>query len=122
MLMIGTPCVYCFLWKAIQHEEMFGFWQKVIDKVYSYSENLAKFIGDCQICFSHFIAWVCMAVFVALNWYDWPFRWYTSIVFVLVHISILWWLGIVAKQVMDKKMHEAFIKEKEAEYLKDQDK
>lgn len=120
MLLLGTPCGYSFLWRAIQPGEMFGFWQRTIKWAYGIHPNLSDFIGSCQICFSHFIAWVSMGVFIGLTYKLWPFGWFGSGVFVIFNIAIVWWLSIMANQWLTLIMYKQFLKSKEVESYKEQ--
>lgn len=107
MYFVCAPAVYNFLWKAIQPDEMFGAWQKIIDWMYRRSENLAKFIGGCQDCFANFIAWlgyITWACFGSLfiEWWWFTFLW-------LAIIPLVWNINVLAKHFLDvlaKKSNE----------------
>ena len=54
---------------AIQRDNIFGGWQRVLDWLYS-KEKLRSFgkpLGDCYLCFSHMLACVFFAVFCVFS-------------------------------------------------------
>jgi hypothetical protein len=97
----ATPCLYNFLWKAIQPGEMLGKWQKVLDWIWNYSKQLEKFLGGCEICFSHFISWLGLACFVCFTWNHISLSWYQWIILGWMSISLTWYLGLYSKQLLD---------------------
>lgn len=96
LLLLGTPPIYNFLWKAIQPNEMFGVWQAVIDWVYGKGwHKVSDFIGGCQVCFAHFVAWLGYIVWASL-WGHW-------LVFLLwmVLVPVVWYVNLASKLLLD---------------------
>lgn len=117
--MLGTPCMYNFLWKAIQPGEMFGFWDKVWNWLYSKGyKNIANFLGGCEVCFSHCISWVSLIMFCALASPIWVFAWYETVLIVLFPLFINWFTGLWMKQAMDIRAAKREKLELEVEELK----
>lgn len=102
LFLIGTPCLYNFLWKAIQQDQMLGKWQDVLAWLYEQGyKNLEKFLGGCELCFSHFVSWLSLAIFCGLLYRIWPFAWYETIVVLLYPLVTNWFTGLWMKQSMD---------------------
>lgn len=120
LMVLFMPCMYCFLWKAIQPGEMFGIWQRVIDKVYSFSPNISDFLGGCQICFSHFCAWIAFAIMVSICWQSWPMNVWQSIAYGWGVVTFMWWTGLMFNQWLQLIMHKQYLKGKEVEDYKEQ--
>lgn len=102
LYLITTPCGYNFLWKATQDGQMFGTWQKVLDKVYEKGyKKLSMFLGGCEACFAHFISWLGYILYVWICWDIWPFGWVT-IPWTLYMIVLAWWLSIYSKKLIER--------------------
>lgn len=133
---VGTATSYNFLWKAIQYGEMFGWWRThVIDYFFGKGyRKLADFLGDCQICFAHFIGWLNFIPFFVIgyrciHWHTgwWLFWQILLAVWVgLVIITIGWWVSLFSKSILDKnfeairKLKDHNDKKEQAEQLKKQ--
>lgn len=62
----GTGCFIArIIWPSIQQDQIFGKWQDVLQRM---DENgygsAAKFLGYCELCFSHFCTILSFIVFV----------------------------------------------------------
>lgn len=99
---------------------MFGIWQKVIDWAYGHSKSFADFLGNCQVCFSHFTSWVCYAAFVSIAYEEWAFNWWQSIIFTWFTISLTWFLGLFINQNLELIMSNNKIKKAEADIIEEQ--
>jgi len=85
---------YHFLWKAIQHGQMFGAWQKVVDYFYQHDwDNLSNFLGNCQVCFGHFCAilgFIAYVIFMnAMELY--MVHGWVNIIWYLFYVAGTWW-------------------------------
>jgi hypothetical protein len=62
---IGTGCFIAeILWPSIQQDQIFGRWQNVLDNLSRKGYgDVAKFLGHCELCFSHFISVLSYIVF-----------------------------------------------------------
>lgn len=102
IFMVGTPCMYNFLWKAIQEGEMLGAWQKVLEWLYSQGhKSLEKFLGGCEVCFSHFISWVGIGLFILFTYRIWPLGFFETLALMFFPLFINWFTGLWLKQSLD---------------------
>lgn len=96
LLFTSTPAIYNFLWKAIQRGEMFGAWQDVVEWVFGKGwHKVSDFIGGCQVCFAHFIAWLAYITWATIcgEWYVWLL--WTAMV------PMLWLVNLYSKHILD---------------------
>lgn len=121
LYIITTPAVYNFLWKAIQPNEMFGAWQRVIDAVYGIGlHKLSDFIGGCQVCFAHFISWLAYIVWVCFTW---NIVGYWSLLLWIPCVTFVWMLNLSSKHALDilaeqaKKLKEENDEREQNKYL-----
>lgn len=75
---------------------MFGFWQGVINWVFGKGmHKLSDFIGGCQVCFAHFIAWVGYIIWGVL----WG-HWLTLVLWIGV-VPLIWYINLASKLLLD---------------------
>lgn len=119
IFLIGAASGYLFLWKAIQHGQMFGKWQMLLDWLYGKGyKHLSMFLGDCVVCFAHFISWLMFILNVVIMNIegDWVIDSIIgNIIYALVWVAISWRLCIYSYYEQDKKEKEAQLRDKELE-------
>jgi hypothetical protein len=99
LYIILTPAVYNFLWKAIQEGEMFGKWQLVVEWVWAKGyKKLSDFIGGCQVCFAHFIAWLGYVLWSVLCYEH--LEWLVFVLWLGV-VPFIWYLNLISKLALD---------------------
>lgn len=99
LLLVFAPALYNFLWKAIQPDEMLGIWQRVIDWVYGKGwHKLSDFLGGCQVCFAHFIAWVGYVLWAILNYNQ--LGWLVYLLWMGV-VTVMWYVNLASKLLLD---------------------
>lgn len=80
------------MYSSIQEGEIFGKWQKVLDKLYGENPLLEKFLGGCFKCFSHLWALFTFGTYVLFYelYLDMHFGWWYLLHYMLfVPTSIL---------------------------------
>lgn len=118
IFVLGAASGYLFLWKAIQRGQMFGKWQNVLDWLYGKGmKHLSMFLGDCVVCFAHFIAWVMFGLNYAATHSMWEIHGVLfNILYALVFVAISWRLSLFSYYIMDKQESEKQLRD---EKLKD---
>lgn len=59
IFLLGSMCGFVFLWNATRRGNFLYKWRKIPDFFYRKGHHeIADFLGECQICFAHFIAWL----------------------------------------------------------------
>lgn len=68
LFMFSVACFVWLLYCAIQPEQLFGKWQNVLrawnEKDSAFYTMLAKWGGDCQLCYSHAMAFLSIPVYL----------------------------------------------------------
>lgn len=101
--------IFPFLYKAIQVGQMFGSWQKVLEKLYGAGWfNLSKFLGDCMICFAHCVAWLILAMNILCTYKIWGISgdlWgcVANYFYGVLFITATWRVNILAQQDFERR-------------------
>jgi len=101
LAIVGIACLRYILYFACQKGAIFGFWQNVINAVYSKSEAISNVIGGCYVCTSFWFSYAAMGVFYAI--YGAPFNNFFINAFIFVNsASIATVLALLIKGIIER--------------------
>lgn len=108
VFIVMTPCLTYVLFNMIQEGQLLGGWQRVLDKVYAKNRFLAMFLGDCDKCFSNFIAHVTLFIYLIIQYNNDFWGWWDILLYftyvplnIVLSVFILTYsryLGLLAKE------------------------
>lgn len=103
---VASGCMSWVAYSAIQKDEVFGAWQKVLDKLYAKSEAIMlanktdkpnnytlaeRFLGGCYKCFSHLWSLFGFGLYVVFHKYFLEYHygyWYILLYIIFVPTAI----------------------------------
>lgn len=80
---ILTPCLTYVLFMMIQHGQLLGKWQEVLDKIYSKNRFLAMFLGDCDKCFANCMSQITFIVYLLIQYNNEWLGWWNVLIWFL---------------------------------------